>query len=88
MIPPPLRLVAGVVLPPANPVVPALLTVAPRARSCAAHIAGTVAGARLAYPDLNAFAWWQGGGHETRGPRVMFGRRGLSGGEDNGKRKQ
>lgn len=46
----------------------------PAAKRGAAHVAGEARGARLTYADLNAFAWWYGGGWLT----VNRGRRGLA----------
>lgn len=75
-------------LPPAAPVPLLAAGVAPRAFKSAHHVAGSVAGSTTAYSDLNACAWYAGGGMELRGPRTAFGRAGLRGVEDGKQRKQ
>jgi len=40
-------------------------TIVPLARKGFAHISGEARGSRLTYEDLNAFAWWYGGGWLT-----------------------
>lgn len=79
---------APLVLPAPAPVPELVASIHPPAHTSAHHVAGEARGGRLYYADLWAFVWWKGGGRELRGPRVMFGRRGLSGREDNAKRKQ
>lgn len=87
MMPPALVAVA---LPAVSGVpVPVLAAgVAPRASQSSHHVAGSVEGSRTAYADLNACAWFVGGGMELRGPRTAFGRAGLRGVEDVKQRKQ
>ncbi len=48
--------------------------ITPAAKRGAAHVAGEAKGGRLIYVDLNAFAWWYGGGWLT----LNRGRRGLA----------
>ncbi len=50
------------------------VSITPSARKSFAHLYGEVKGGRLSYADLNAFAWWYGGGWLT----VNRGRRGLA----------
>lgn len=39
--------------------------ITPTAKRGAAHVAGEARGAKLTYTDLNAYAWWYGGGWVT-----------------------
>ncbi|MEF2280366.1 hypothetical protein V3W47_18895 [Deinococcus sp. YIM 134068] len=86
----PRAMTPGELVQPAPVPVAALVgKVQPRASSSGHHVAGLVSTARVIYADLHAFAWYSPqAGRELRGPRVMFGRAGLKGSEDNGKRKQ
>lgn len=87
MLPP--ASVAAPLLLPAPVLVPVLAAgVAPRASRSFNHVAGAVLGGRTVYADLNAAAWYSGGGMDLRGPRVAFGRPGLRGVEDVKQRKQ
>ncbi|MBX8464228.1 hypothetical protein [Deinococcus sp. RIT780] len=85
MIPGPL--VPGV-LPVAPAPVPVLAAgVTPRASRAFNHVAGSVEGTRTAYADLNACAWFTGGGWDLRGGRRLR-PRGLSGTEDREERRR
>lgn len=55
--------------------------VAPRSSGSANHVSGSVTGALTDYSDLNACAWFIGGGRDLRNRRGL-GARGLSGLED------
>ncbi|MVN89362.1 hypothetical protein GO986_21745 [Deinococcus sp. HMF7620] len=55
--------------------------VAPRAAKSFCHVAGAIDGARTNYADMNALAWFTGGGWDLRNGRRMR-PRGLSGGGD------
>lgn len=69
--------------------IPALLAgVQPRASRSFNHVSGVVVGSTATLADLNACAWFQGGGRELRGPRRSFGVLGLKGMEDAKLRKQ
>ena len=48
--------------------------IAPSPRKSFAHLSGQATGGKLIYADLNALAWWYGGGWLT----VNRGRRGLA----------
>lgn len=61
--------------------------VTPRASRSFCHVAGSVEGSRTAYADLNACAWFQGGGWDLRGGRRLR-PRGLSGTEDREERRR
>ena len=66
---------SGPLIPPAKTKVPVIIMpITPPAKRGAAHVAGEARGARLAYADINAFAWWYGGRWLT----VNRGRRGLA----------
>ena len=62
------------VLPDQAPITPLEGSIVPMARKSFHHVAGEAKGGRLTYVDLNAFAWWYGGGWLT----VNRGRRGLA----------
>jgi len=53
------------VAPTALTIPKAAASVQPLAQHDARHIAGGVRGRLLTYADLNAFAWWYGGGWLT-----------------------
>lgn len=77
MIPGPLT--AAPLAVPAPAPVPLLSGgVQPRASTSSNHLAGEVTGSRALYADLNACAWFQGGGWDLRNHRKLR-RRGLSG---------
>lgn len=82
MIPPAVR-PAALRLPAQVPVPVLTGSVQPRSSKTFSHVAGAVKGAVIDYQDLNACAWFLGGGWELRnGSRLRRQRRGLSGGED------
>jgi len=79
-------LTLGAPLMPAPVPAPLLAAgVAPRSSGSANHITGSVTGALTDYSDLNACAWFKGGGWDLRNGRTMR-RRGLSGAEDSNER--
>lgn len=84
----PLRVTAAPDQPAPVPVPVLAAGVAPRSSGSANHVAGSVEGALTDYSDLNACAWFIGGGWELRGPRTAFGRAGMKGVEDAKQRKQ
>lgn len=61
--------------------------VAPRSSGSANHVSGAVEGALTNYQDLNACAWFVGGGWDVRNGRRMA-PRGLSGMEDTSERRR
>lgn len=84
MILPPVHV--GGVVPPTPALVPVLVApVTPRGSRSWNHVAGTVTGTAN-YADLNACAWYEGGGWDLRNGRKMR-PRGLSGGEDSNERR-
>lgn len=85
---PPTAAAAPLLLPAALPVPVLAAPVTPRASKSLRHVAGAVLGSVTAYDDLNACAWFIGGGWELRGPRTAFGRPGMKGVEDGKQRKQ
>lgn len=85
---PPAVSVAPVQQPTPAPVPLLAAGVQPRAAKSFNHVSGSVDGGKTNYSDLHAFSWFFGGGRELRGPRRLSQIRGLSGVEDNEKRKQ
>lgn len=77
---PPRVVLAAPVAPAALPVPVLAAPVTPRASRSFNHVAGRVSG-QTDYQDLNAFAWYAGGGWDLRNGRKMR-PRGLSGRED------
>lgn len=81
MMPPAVVPVAAPVWPAALPAPLLAAGVAPRASRSVNHVSGAVEGTLTDYSDLNACAWFQGGGRDLRNRRGL-GARGLSGLED------
>ena len=85
MMPP--RVVLSAPVQPAALLVPVLSApVTPRAVKSLRHVAGAVLGGLTDYQDVNACAWYVGGGWELRNGRKMR-PRGLSGIEDSDERR-
>ena len=53
------------VFPPSVPAPPTVTAIYPQAQRDGRHVAGQAKGGLLTYADLNAFAWWYGGGWLT-----------------------
>lgn len=85
MIPGALTLGAFAVAPAPAPLLAA--GVAPRSSGSANHLTGSVTGVLTDYGDLNACAWFMGGGWDLRGGRRLR-PRGLSGAEDREERRR
>lgn len=77
---PPGAAAAPLLLPAPLPVPVLAAPVTPRGSKSWNHVSGAVSGL-TAYADLNACAWYVGGGWDLRNRRTM-GARGLSGLED------
>ncbi len=71
-----------VIYPPAMPVAAAVFAISPQASKSWRHVHGDARRGQLVYSDLNAYAWWAGGGYLTlnRGHRGI--RRTHRGAED------